>query len=252
MSDQPNYPQDSSSGTSPRPEPEATPSGAFPPPSAAPQHPAYPGTPPGAESNEAPPPPPAGPGSGGFPGAPPPGGFPPAPPEGGMPSAASISGQEPGAVGGRPERPKAVHLAVRLMWVGAVLAVLQVITTVTMRDSIRSAIQDAARSSSTTVTASDLDTLVTVTIAVNALLGVVIAALWVFMAWANGRGMSWARVVATVLFGLSLVFFLIGFLQAAPVLSRVMSALSLLVGAGAVFFLWQRESSAYFSAGRRA
>ncbi len=146
MSDQPNYPQDSSSGSAPRPEPEATPSGAFPPPSAAPQHPAYPGTPPGAESNEAPPPP-AGPGSGGFPAGPPPGGFPPAPPEGGMPPAAPMYAPAPGQPGAGqpapPERPKAVDIAVKLMWVGAVLAVLQGLTVLLMRDTVRTAVEDS-------------------------------------------------------------------------------------------------------------
>jgi LPXTG-motif cell wall-anchored protein len=69
------------------------------------------------------------------------------------------------------------------------------------------------------------------------------------MAWANGKGKNWARIVATVLFALSAVSFLTSLPQAgsAPLLVAV-SGLTTLVGALAIYFLWRKDSSAWFQA----
>jgi UDP-N-acetylmuramyl pentapeptide phosphotransferase/UDP-N-acetylglucosamine-1-phosphate transferase len=87
--------------------------------------------------------------------------------------------------------------------------------------------------------------------------GVVLVALigiglWLWMAWANGRGKNWARIVATVLFGINTLDLLLSVSRPHAVLSLLLSLLTWLAGLGAIVFLWRSESSAYFSAGRTA
>jgi hypothetical protein len=68
------------------------------------------------------------------------------------------------------------------------------------------------------------------------------------MARANQAGKNWARITATVFFGLDTLSLLAALRQAEPALSRTISLLTWLVGLGAVILLWQKISSAYFAA----
>jgi hypothetical protein len=70
------------------------------------------------------------------------------------------------------------------------------------------------------------------------------------MALANRAGMSWARIVASVLFGLDTVLIVISVSQPAEVLSRVISIVIWLIGLGTIVLLWRRESSQYYTAMR--
>jgi hypothetical protein len=80
--------------------------------------------------------------------------------------------------------------------------------------------------------------------------GLIGVGLWLWMAWANKAGKNWARITATVFFGLDTLSVLAGLRQAEPALSRVFSLLVWLAGLGAVVLLWQKVSSAYFAASR--
>jgi hypothetical protein len=79
--------------------------------------------------------------------------------------------------------------------------------------------------------------------------------LWLWMAWANKRGRSWARITATVFFGLLtagglalLIVVLTGVFFPAAGLGWVAFAGYWLPGLGAVILLWQRSSSDYYTA----
>ncbi len=239
MSDQHSqHPEDPSSQPFPPVSPEGAPSGAFPPPHAPPLRPPYPGTPMGAESNER--------------SMPPPGQLPAVPPIEGYPTAAqAYAGQPAVGVPVAVPRPATVTLAVRLMWVGAVMAVLQSLTVLFSRDSMGGAIEDAFRNQDQSYTAAQIDSLVNVAMGFAIGFGLIMGGLWVFMAWANGRGMRWARIVASVLFGISLVFFVIGLFGFSWSLSAVLNIFAVLVGAAVVVALWQRDTSAYIGARSR-
>jgi hypothetical protein len=146
-------------------------------------------------------------------------------------------------------RPGSVTTAVRLMWVGAALAVVSALLTPTMGDSMRTQLRDSLTTSGTTLTPGELDGIVTAVLAVALVFGLIAAGLWLLMAWLNGKGKSWARIVATILFAFSLLSALSGLAQAgaAPLLT-VLSLASAVVGGAAVFFLWRKESSAWFAA----
>jgi hypothetical protein len=71
--------------------------------------------------------------------------------------------------------------------------------------------------------------------------------LWVWMGWANRRGRSWARIVATVLFGLYTLRLILFLRQQQPLnFNLFVEVLTWLVGLGAIILAWHSESSAYY------
>jgi hypothetical protein len=150
---------------------------------------------------------------------------------------------------GSVARPTSVSNAVKLMYAGAALGVVNMILTPMSTDGIRSQIEDAMAGQPNAMTPDQIDGFVTVVVAMSLVFGVLGVGLWLLMAWANGKGKNWARIVATVLFALSAVSFLTSLPQigAAPLLVAV-SGISTVVGALAIFFLWRKDSSAWFQA----
>src|SRR5258708_31327960 len=120
-------------------------------------------------------------------------------------------GNQMGSMG--PPQPVTLHNAVRLMWVGAGLALVSAIVSVAFSSKIKTAVTNAAVQSNRTaasrgkaqLTAAQIHTLGNVTVAAIAAFGLVGVLLWVWMAWANSRGRRWARTVATVLFVLNTI-----------------------------------------------
>jgi hypothetical protein len=84
--------------------------------------------------------------------------------------------------------------------------------------------------------------------ALTVVLSVIEIALWLGIARACRAGRSWARVTGTVLFGLHTLGFLGVLVNSHPGLglTKVLTTLSWLIACGAVVFLWQRPSSAFF------
>lgn len=220
-------------------------------------------------SNSTPPPPPPPPpgegyGEGGpVPPEPAPGyGQPPAAPEYGQQS----YGQQPApGYGSMPRsappgdgravltaRPKAMDNAVRLMQVGAGLSLLSLLLALFSRGTIRDAVKKANETATTKLTPDQVDAAVTFLMGAAIVAGLIGVGLWLWMASVNGKGRSWARIVATVLFVVETLLFLGGFAQPTPMLSRLVSLLVWLVGAAAIFFIWKKESSAYYAGMSRA
>jgi hypothetical protein len=95
--------------------------------------------------------------------------------------------------------------------------------------------------------------------ALSGLVLLIASGLWLWMAWANKGGRSWARIMATVFFGLltagGLAWLIIGLTGKIPSLTAVSSIVSLflvywLAGLSAVVLLWRRPSSDYYTAVR--
>ena len=191
-------------------------------------------------SSQYPPPPPEPQGYPGMPGGP--GGPMPGAPGGPMPGMAPPPPQN-------VPRPQSVSNAVRLMYAGAALSLVGLLLTPMTADAIRTQIEDALEGQGTAMTQSQIDGFVTFAIAMGVVFGLLGVGLWLLMAWANGKGRSWARIVATVLFALNAVSLLTSLPQlgSAP-LPVALSALTTLVGAAAVYFLWRKESTAWIQA----
>ncbi|HKA96985.1 MAG TPA: hypothetical protein VKD66_12030 [Streptosporangiaceae bacterium] len=142
---------------------------------------------------------------------------------------------------GRPTPPRPVRTAVLLMYVGAALTAISLIVTVATLHTIETAIQN-----NSTYTAQQAHQL-----AVAAVVEYVVTlGLWLLMAWANRAGQNWARIVATVLFGLNTLGLLLNVFRGSASISVLFAVLVWLVGLGAVVLLWRRESSQYFAARR--
>jgi hypothetical protein len=141
-----------------------------------------------------------------------------------------------------PGPPRPVRRAVLLMYVGAALSAINLLVTLVIFHTIERAFLDTSAS----VTASDAHTL-----AVGAIvLAVVETGLWLLMAYANNLGRPWARIVATVLFGLDTLLLLYAFARASISASQFFAVVVWLVGLSAVVLLWRRESSEFFNAGQ--
>jgi hypothetical protein len=140
--------------------------------------------------------------------------------------------------------PQQVQTAVKLMYAGAALSAIEIILGLVTIGSLRSAIHSAYPN----YTDSQIHTAEVVGIASAIVIGAIAVGLWLWMAWANGRGRSWARIVATVLFALNTIDLLTLIARPHTVSSLLFAVLVWLAGLGAIYFLWQRDSSAYFQA----
>jgi len=85
----------------------------------------------------------------------------------------------------------------------------------------------------------------------GAITGLITGGLWLWMAWANKRGRSWARILSTVFFGV-LTLYAAASLVALPAAPKTVILLEWAVGLAAVVFLWQRQSSDYYRAVRQS
>jgi hypothetical protein len=156
---------------------------------------------------------------------------------------------------GRPPQPRSVRTASWLMYAGAVLAALNVILALVLSRRIKNSIITAslkanatARSQGkTTLTLSQIHTLANAFVAGIIVVGLISILIWVWMAWANGRGKNWARIVASVLFGLDTLLILLSITRAGA--SALFSLVTWLVGLAAIILIWRRESSEYFKPG---
>ncbi len=167
---------------------------------------------------------------------------------------------QPYPAGGGPApqqvpQPSSVRTAVWLMYGGAVLSALSAILVLALGGQIKKAILKAATKANATLrsegkkplTLTQIHSLQSAVIAIVVVVLVISVFLWTWMAWANGRGRAWARIVASVLFALNTLYLLLVVSRAGT--SVLFVALGWLLGLGAIIMLWRRESSAYFKPG---
>jgi len=159
-----------------------------------------------------------------------------------------MPGYEAPTARGPVSQPASIALAVKLMYVGAALSLLGIIVTFLSRDTIRDSVEKASRDATKPMTSDQMDAAVALGVGFGIVLGLIGVALWLWMAVVNGRGRKWARVVATVFFGLSVLSLLGSLVQKPPVLSLVLGLVSLLLGAYIIVLLYKRESTEYYEA----
>ena len=143
----------------------------------------------------------------------------------------------------RPSVPRSaartVRAAVRLMYAGAA------VTTVTLIISVIS-VAFIGRSASTLRLAGRSQPF-PVAMTVGIVGGLIVIALWPWMARANGQGRNWARILSTVLLSLATLELISVFSGAQNVLGLIFWAPTWLVGLAAVWLLWRPDSSAFFN-----
>lgn len=143
----------------------------------------------------------------------------------------------------RTDPPRSVVMAVRLMYAGAAITaigvVISIIAVLTGQDSLRASHPNA--------TVAQLHATQNALIAVAVISGLLEIGAWIFMARLNRAGLKWARIVATVLLGLGTLNLILRLTSGGGVSNLLYTVLTWLAGAGAVYFLWQRESNDYFN-----
>jgi len=151
----------------------------------------------------------------------------------------------------QPQAPKSVLNAVKLMYVGAALSVVGLIVGLTAIGSLKRAIEKAAVNAHKALTPSQLHTAEIAGVAFIILTGLIGVGLWLWMARMNGAGKSWARIVASVLFGLNTLSVLTSIARPTAAVTKTFGLIVWLVGLGAIALLWQRESSNFFNSQSR-
>jgi hypothetical protein len=154
-------------------------------------------------------------------------------------------GADPVGPVGRPPIPPSVTNAVRLMYVGAGLAALGLILELVSLSALKTAIRNA----SPNLTTAQVNSAEAVAVGIFVVVGLIGIGLWIWMALANKAGHNWARIVATVLFGLDTLFLLASLVRAGAAAGLIAGVVTWLVGLGATILLWRKESSAYFQPG---
>ena len=147
---------------------------------------------------------------------------------------------QPGSRGAIYALPGSVVNAVRLMYAGAAYALIYAIGVVAAAGSI------IKNHPNDTVARSGLGVVVVVTI----FLSLIEIALWLAIARACKNRRNGARVTGTVLFGIHTLGLLavLGHSYPGIGVTKVLTSISWLIACGAVVFLWQRPSSAFFRA----
>jgi hypothetical protein len=144
-------------------------------------------------------------------------------------------------------RPKPVVTAIRLMYVGALLAVIGVLVNVLTRSEITDSLKhaNASRSVGDRLSPSDLQHAANLTYVAFLTMSALAVLLWLLMAVTNSRGRGWARIVATVLAVMNLLL-TIGMATRGTAAASIAEAPTVLVGAAAVILLWQPPSTTFF------
>ncbi len=155
------------------------------------------------------------------------------------------------AMASRPGQPQSIRTAVRLMWAGAALGALGFIFTLVFSHRIKVAVGKAAVKANRTLksegkkqlTLSQIHSLESATIAILLIVLIIGVLLWLWMAWANGKGSSWARIVASVLFALNTLYLF--FAASRATVTAIFVGLGWLIGLATIVFLWRRDSTEF-------
>jgi hypothetical protein len=142
------------------------------------------------------------------------------------------------------EPPQTLRRAAILMYVGAAISAIGALTPLLFRDSIRDAIEDSDAS----LTADEVDAAVNVSVGIGLVVGLIGVALWLWMASANKAGKSWARVVATVLGGLNILFTVLSLSTGGGGIALVVNLVSIVLAGYILYLLYRPESSQYYAA----
>ncbi|MGJ9422410.1 hypothetical protein [Aeromicrobium sp. CF3.5] len=149
----------------------------------------------------------------------------------------------------RPTAPQTITTAVLLMRIGAALSAASVVLTLVTFGAFKDDIAAQLNASNNTVTQAEIDTAVAVGISFVLFIGVVSVVLWLWMAWKNAQGRSWARAVASVLGGFNVVFTFFGFVGGQYMgLVLVLQTATLAIAIGALFLLWRPASTTFYEA----
>ena len=140
-----------------------------------------------------------------------------------------------------PARPAAMRQAVILMYAGAAAGlIIDVVNSLVAHDII---FTFNSTSNGTVHTASSL--------VAGIISGLIVAGLWLWMAWKTGAGRGWARVLSTIFFGFQCLGLLASFGYHSGI-AVILTFVEWGIGLAALILLWKRESSEFFASAKQA
>jgi hypothetical protein len=148
-----------------------------------------------------------------------------------------------------PPSPRTVTHAVRLMYLGAVLELATLVTIVVSAGAFHAAIVQRYPA----FTTAQWHTVVAAHLIPDEVAAPLAVGLWLWMAWANGKGHAWARVVFTAFFALSTLGVLVALAQDAAVYATadlIAGVLPWLVQGATLALIYSRRSDPHY--GRQA
>lgn len=145
---------------------------------------------------------------------------------------------QPGAEA-RGEPPSSIRTSVNLVWAVVAMSVLNALLTFVFIDDF---VATAMESQAAGVT----EEAVRMSVIGGGVVAIIFAGLWVVLAIALRKGAGWARIVLTVLAGIGVVFGIFGLATAAQsAVFMVVGLVTLVLEVALLYFLWQKDSSAY-------
>lgn len=144
-----------------------------------------------------------------------------------------------------PSAPRSVLNAVKFMYAGAAVSAIEFIISFTQLGTTERTIRHA----NPKATVAQLHSFYVSAIAGQVIVGLGEVALWVLVARLCLSGRSWARILASALFGLNSFGLVITILRSGSLVAVLGVGVPWLAGLGAIMFLWRRESSDFFQPG---
>ncbi len=129
------------------------------------------------------------------------------------------------------------------MYVGAGLSLLGMVYDLSTRDALRDRLADIDPEP----TADELDRAVNLATGVSVMTGLISVGLWLWMAQTNGRGLLWARIVASVLFGLNVVLTIYDLTQTTG-FGIVVDLVTIALSAATLWLLYRPDATQYYAA----
>lgn len=146
------------------------------------------------------------------------------------------------------ERPSSIRTAVRLMYAGAVLAVVNLALAFLATGSLRTETASSLQSNGSRLTAAQVDAAVSDALLLATSVGLLGVLLWLLVARTIWRGHAWARVVATVLGVVNVVTTGLAVATGSGAAATLLvPAVSAILAVAIVVLLWRPESSHWFA-----
>jgi hypothetical protein len=149
----------------------------------------------------------------------------------------------------RPPIPQSVTRAVQVMYLGALASLVGIILELLTRHSLRNFIHDHATRNGSRLTPAQVADTYHAELVVLVVVGLIGVGLWLWMAQKNKAGRNWARITSTVFFALDTLGAIGGLAGGAlsgGSVNRFYGLVVWVIGAVAIFMLWQRSSTEYF------
>jgi uncharacterized membrane protein len=139
------------------------------------------------------------------------------------------------------------------MQVGAALSLLSLVITLATASSLKSHLREQLKQSNTTLSTSDFNATYHVVVATTVVISLLAVALWLWMAWKNGQGRAWARIVSTVLGVTNLVSSVYSISAGHSLaIGDLITVADLILAVVILVLLWRSESSAFYAASAQA